>query len=105
MKINFHPHLHFLVTEGGVDEAGVFHKVPRIDDSRLGRRGHIGGHFGRGQNDQEALNSGARFGLVRRFATPQIALTECCSWPKKFEAPYNIVSTPMTAAIRPVADL
>jgi ribosomal protein S27E len=34
-KINFHPHLHFLVTEGGVDETGVFHKVPRIDDSRL----------------------------------------------------------------------
>ena len=30
-----HPHLHFLVTEGGVDEAGVFHKIPRIDDSRL----------------------------------------------------------------------
>jgi hypothetical protein len=28
-KINFHPHLHFLVTEGGVDEAGLFHKVPR----------------------------------------------------------------------------
>jgi hypothetical protein len=24
-----------LVTEGGVDEAGVFHKIPRIDDSRL----------------------------------------------------------------------
>jgi hypothetical protein len=23
------------VTEGGVDEAGVFHKIPRIDDSRL----------------------------------------------------------------------
>jgi hypothetical protein len=23
------------VTEGGVDESGVFHKVPRIDDSRL----------------------------------------------------------------------
>jgi hypothetical protein len=22
------------VTEGGVDEAGVFHKIPRIDDSR-----------------------------------------------------------------------
>jgi hypothetical protein len=34
-RINFHPHLHFLVTEGGVDEDGVFHKVPRIDDSRL----------------------------------------------------------------------
>jgi len=30
----FHPHLHFLVTEGGVDEAGVFHEIPRIDDSR-----------------------------------------------------------------------
>jgi len=26
---------HFLVTEGGVDEAGVFHKLPRLDDSRL----------------------------------------------------------------------
>jgi hypothetical protein len=34
-RINLHPHLHFLVTEGGVDEAGLFHKVPRIDDSRL----------------------------------------------------------------------
>jgi hypothetical protein len=34
-RINAHPHLHFLVTEGGVDEAGLFHKVPRIDDSRL----------------------------------------------------------------------
>ena len=34
-RINFHPHLHFLVTEGGVDEAGVFHMIPRIDDSRL----------------------------------------------------------------------
>jgi hypothetical protein len=27
--------LHFLMTEGGVDEAGLFYKVPRIDDSRL----------------------------------------------------------------------
>jgi hypothetical protein len=34
-RINFHPHLHFLVTEGGVDKAGEFHKVSRIDDSRL----------------------------------------------------------------------
>jgi len=34
-RINFHPHLHYLVTEGGVDEAGVFHKIPRIDDTRL----------------------------------------------------------------------
>jgi hypothetical protein len=34
-RINFHPHLHFLVTEGGVDETGLFHKISRIDDSRL----------------------------------------------------------------------
>ena len=34
-RINFHPHLHFLVTEGGVDKAGMFHKILRIDDSRL----------------------------------------------------------------------
>jgi hypothetical protein len=34
-RINFHPHLHFLVTEGGVDEAGAFHKITLIDDSRL----------------------------------------------------------------------
>ncbi|MGB9005907.1 MAG: transposase, partial [Candidatus Aminicenantales bacterium] len=34
-RINLHPHLHFLVTEGGVDEAGVFHKIPHIDDTRL----------------------------------------------------------------------
>jgi len=34
-RMNPHPHLHFLVTEGGVDEAGLFHKIPRIDDSRL----------------------------------------------------------------------
>jgi len=34
-RINFHPYLHFLVTEGGTDEAGVFHQIPRMDDSRL----------------------------------------------------------------------
>jgi hypothetical protein len=34
-RINLHVHLHFLVTEGGADEEGVFHKIPRIDDSRL----------------------------------------------------------------------
>jgi hypothetical protein len=34
-RINFHPHLHFLVTEGGMDEAGVFQAIPRIDDVRL----------------------------------------------------------------------
>jgi hypothetical protein len=34
-RINLHMHLHFLVTEGGADKAGVFHKIPRIDDSRL----------------------------------------------------------------------
>ena len=34
-RINFHPRLHFLVTEGGMDAAGVFHKIFRIDDVRL----------------------------------------------------------------------
>jgi len=34
-RINLHVHLHFLVIESGADEAGVFHKIPRIDDSRL----------------------------------------------------------------------
>jgi len=34
-RINLHVHLHFLVTEGGVDEAGVFHRIPRIDDAML----------------------------------------------------------------------
>ena len=34
-RINLHPHLHLLVTEGGVDESGVFHKIPRINDTRL----------------------------------------------------------------------
>jgi ribosomal protein S27E len=34
-RINLHPHLHFLVTEGGTDEAGVFHLIPRMDDARL----------------------------------------------------------------------
>jgi hypothetical protein len=49
-RINLHVHLHFLATEGGVDEAaaspvlmnrkrfmsaGVFYKIPRIDDVRL----------------------------------------------------------------------
>jgi len=34
-RINFHPHLHFLLTEGGVDRAGIFHRLPRLDDARL----------------------------------------------------------------------
>jgi len=34
-RINLHPHLHYLATEGGTDEEGVFHQIPRIDDSRL----------------------------------------------------------------------
>jgi hypothetical protein len=33
--INFHPHLHFLVTEGRVGEAGVFYKVGSLNDGRL----------------------------------------------------------------------
>ncbi|MEM2126553.1 MAG: transposase [Candidatus Methanosuratincola sp.] len=34
-RINLHVHLHFLVTEGGVDETRVLHKISWIDDSRL----------------------------------------------------------------------
>jgi len=34
-RLNFHPHLHFLVTERGVDEAGAFHRVRFSDDARL----------------------------------------------------------------------
>jgi hypothetical protein len=34
-RINFHPHLHLLLTEGGVDRAGIFHKLPCLDDARL----------------------------------------------------------------------
>ncbi len=34
-RINFHPHLHLLVTEGGIDRAGIFHRLPRLDDARL----------------------------------------------------------------------
>jgi len=40
-RINLHPHLHYLVTEGGVDEAGAFHKVRSFDD------GHISEVFSR----------------------------------------------------------
>jgi len=29
-SINLHPHLHLLVTEGGTDKEGTFHKVIRI---------------------------------------------------------------------------
>jgi len=34
-RINFHPHLHLLMTEGGVDQVGTFHRIPRLDDARL----------------------------------------------------------------------
>ena len=34
-RINFHPHLHFPVTAGGLGAAGVFHEIARIDDARL----------------------------------------------------------------------
>ena len=36
----FHPHLHFLVTEGGQDQDGQFHKVSRFDE-RLQRLSEI----------------------------------------------------------------
>jgi len=31
-RINFHPHVHVLVTEGGTDPEGVFHRVSRFHD-------------------------------------------------------------------------
>jgi len=36
-KINFHPHLHFLVTESGTDKQGRFHKISSFNDSLLCR--------------------------------------------------------------------
>jgi len=32
-RINFHPHLHFLVTKGGTDKKGQFHKISALSDS------------------------------------------------------------------------
>ena len=34
-KINLHPHLHFLTTEGGEDKEGRFHKLSNFNDSLL----------------------------------------------------------------------
>jgi len=34
--LNFHPHLHFLVSEGGADGAATFHKVSRFEERWLG---------------------------------------------------------------------
>jgi len=36
-RINFHPHLHFLVTEGGTDKKEQFHKVSLFNDPLLCR--------------------------------------------------------------------
>jgi len=36
-RINLHPHLHFLVTEGGSDKKGQFHKVSQFNDPLLCR--------------------------------------------------------------------
>ncbi|MFO7980195.1 MAG: transposase [Candidatus Aminicenantes bacterium] len=36
-RINFHPHLHFLVTEGGTDKKGQFHKISPFNDPLLCR--------------------------------------------------------------------
>jgi hypothetical protein len=33
--LNFHPHLHVLVTEGGMDRNGRFHRVSRFNDSLI----------------------------------------------------------------------
>ena len=34
-RVNFRPHLHFLMTAGGLDAAGAFREIPRIVDLRL----------------------------------------------------------------------
>jgi len=34
-KINLHPHLHFLISEGGSDREGRFHSVSRFNDDLL----------------------------------------------------------------------
>jgi len=34
-RINLHPHLHFLVTEGGEDKEGKFHKISRFDEGLI----------------------------------------------------------------------
>ena len=31
-RINFHPHIHVLITEGGTAPDGSFHRVPRFHD-------------------------------------------------------------------------
>ncbi len=36
-RMDFHPHLHFLVTEGGTDNEGRFHKVTSFNDALLCR--------------------------------------------------------------------
>lgn len=36
-RINLHPHLHFLITEGGVDKDGRFHPVKSFNDALLCR--------------------------------------------------------------------
>jgi len=36
-RINFHPHLHFLITDGGTDEEGTFHQVTHFDDKAIAR--------------------------------------------------------------------
>ena len=36
-RINLHPHLHFLLTEGGVDKKGRFHRVLNFNDTLLCR--------------------------------------------------------------------
>ena len=36
-KINLHPHLHFLLTEGGEDQEGQFHKLSFFDENLIAK--------------------------------------------------------------------
>jgi hypothetical protein len=78
-EYDFHPHLHHLVTEGGVDaaaaspvlmnmSAGVFHEIPRMDDLRLAEilarevlapEGKVGFRWGRDGVEQEMMEAPA----------------------------------------------
>src|SRR4030043_684791 len=68
-RINVHPRLHFLVTEGGVDKAGLFYEMPPIDDWRLAEL------FGWG-----VLGDLLRKGLLSpEWFVGNITLTRACS--------------------------
>ncbi len=61
-RINLHPHLHFLVTEGGVDEAqrlGDYMIRPRLSLERLSldeKRAQVGYRYGKEAQEMEGMD-------------------------------------------------